>query len=191
MRGFRNAKIYPTGAPDLEKAKALAGSGGKAVLYTDNSPVSTAQSEVVQAQMKQIGIEVDVKRFTFSVLTSKTGVRDEPYDMVMIGWFADYADPYDFINVLLSGKTIAPDNNVNTARFDDPTFNTRMDRAATLSGPARYAAYGKLDVDLIRLAAPWAPTYNNNVREFVSSRLGCYLYHPVFAGMDLAAACLK
>jgi ABC-type oligopeptide transport system substrate-binding subunit len=191
LRGFRNAKIYPTGAPDLEKAKSLAGSGGKAVLYADNSPLGTAQAEIVQASLKQAGVDLEVKRFPFSVLTSKIGVRDEPYDMVLIGWFADYADPYDFINVLLSGKTIAPDNNVNSARLNDPAFNARMDRAATLSGPARYATYGRLDVDLMRVAAPWAPYSNGNVREFVSSKVGCYLYHPVFGGMDLTAACLK
>jgi ABC-type oligopeptide transport system substrate-binding subunit len=191
MRGFRDAKLYPTGAPDLARAKALAGAGGKAVLYTDNSPVSTAQSEVIQASLKEIGINVSVKRFEFAVLTSKIGVLEEPYDMVLIGWFADYADPYDFINVLLSGKSLAPDNNVNNARFDDSAFNERMDTAATLSGPARYAAYGKLDVDLMRVAAPWAPTQNGNTREFVSARVGCYLYQPTFAAMDLAAACLK
>ena len=27
--------------------------------------------------------------------------------MNLIGWFADYPDPYDFVNVLLYGKTIA------------------------------------------------------------------------------------
>jgi ABC-type transport system substrate-binding protein len=191
MRGFQNAKVYPVGPPNVARAKALAGAGGKAVLYTDNTPTSTNQAELVQAFLKQVGIDVEVKRFEFGVLTSKIGVLKEPYDIVLIGWFADYADPYDFINVLLSGDTLAPDNNVNNARFDDPTFNKRMDNAANLSGAARYAAYGKLDVDLMRIAAPWASVYNGNVREFVSTKVGCYLYQPVFAGMDLAAACLK
>jgi ABC-type oligopeptide transport system substrate-binding subunit len=191
MRGFKNAKVYPTDRPDVARGKQLAGAGGKAVLYTDNSPVSTSQSEVVQANLKQIGIDLEVKRFEFAVLTSKIGVLKEPYDAVLIGWFADYADPYDFVNVLLSGKTLAPDNNVNASRLNDPTFNRRMDRAATMSGPARYATYGGLDVDLVRVAAPWASVQNGNTREFVSARVGCYLYQPAFAGMDLAAACLK
>jgi hypothetical protein len=30
-----------------------------------------------------------------------------------------------------------------------------------------------------------------NVREFVSKRVGCYVYQPASQGMDLAAACLK
>ena len=191
MPGFRNAHLYPTAGRNLARARALAGNGGHVVLYTDNSPGSTAQSEIIQANLSDVGIETEVKRFTFSVLVSKIGVRDEPYDIVLVGWFADYLDPYDFINVLMSGKTIAPDNNVNNARFNDPTFNRRMEQAAMLSGAARYAAYGKLDVDLMRIAAPWAPVENNNVREFVSSHVGCYFYHRAFGGLDLAAACVK
>jgi peptide/nickel transport system substrate-binding protein len=192
MRGFREAHLYPVGRPDLPRAKQLAaGKGGKAVLYTDTSPVSSAQAELIQAQLKPIGIDVEIRKYAFGVLTSKIGVRDEPYDLVLIGWFADYADPYDFINVLMDGRTIAPNNNVNNARFNDPRFNARMDKAQLLIGPSRYATYGKLDVDIMRIAAPWAPFNNTNVREFVSSRVGCYLYQPVFAGMDLATGCLK
>jgi hypothetical protein len=43
----------------------------------------------------------------------------------------------------------------------------------------------------MREQAPWAAMYNGNVREFVSPRVGCYLYQPAFGVMDLAAACLE
>jgi len=33
--------------------------------------------------------------------------------------------------------------------------------------------------------------YNGNIREFISPRVGCYLYQPAFGVMDLAAACLE
>jgi hypothetical protein len=36
----------------------------------------------------------------------------------------------------------------------------------------------------MREEAPWASMYNGNVREFISPRVGCYLYQP-------AAACLE
>ena len=50
---------------------------------------------------------MEVKIYTFSVQINKAGTRGEPFDMNLIGWFADYPDPYDFVNVLLYGKTIA------------------------------------------------------------------------------------
>ena len=42
-----------------------------------------------------------------------------------------------------------------------------------------------------RDGAPWAATNVANTREFVSSRVGCYVYQPAYGAMSLAAACLK
>ncbi len=66
-----------------------------------------------------------------------------------------------------------------------------MTDAAKLSGEARYAAYGKLDVDLMRDAAPWAPLSNGNTREFISTKITNYIYHPVYSGMIVNAAAIK
>ena len=49
-------------------------------------------------------------------------------------WIADYADPYDFINVLLSGDNLHASNNNNVAYFNDPTYNKQMRAASLLSG---------------------------------------------------------
>jgi ABC-type oligopeptide transport system substrate-binding subunit len=111
--------------------------------------------------------------------------------MVWNAWFADYPDPVDFINILLDGNNIQPQNNQNTSQLNDPALNKRMEAAAKLSGRARYAAYGSLDVQIMRRDAPWATVYNATVREVVSDRVGCYVFQPSFGIMDLAAACLK
>jgi ABC-type oligopeptide transport system substrate-binding subunit len=112
--------------------------------------------------------------------------------MTLAGWIADYLDPYDFINVVLSGHNIPAANNQNLSHFDDPTFDRRMDAAARLSGSRRYAAYAKLDADLVREAAPIIPYANNYRLEFVSKRTGCIVLAPGAAsGLDFAAVCLK
>ena len=49
--------------------------------------------------------------------------------MMSIGWFADYPDPYDFINILLDGRTIAAKNNVNVSYFNVPAYQKKMDAA--------------------------------------------------------------
>jgi peptide/nickel transport system substrate-binding protein len=192
IRGYRDARIYPTGTPDYVKAKQLmAGRKLKATLYTSNDAGNSAAAVVVQQNLKLIGIDLEVRQFSFGVLITKTGVPTEPYDMVGIGWFADYADPQDFINVLLDGARITKDNNVNLAQFNDPTYNKRMNAASLLTGSARYRAYGNLDVAITRNAAPWAATNVANTREFVSSRVGCYVYQPAYGAMSLVTACLK
>jgi ABC-type oligopeptide transport system substrate-binding subunit len=110
--------------------------------------------------------------------------------MEIDGWSADYTDPYDFINVLLSGETIQDSNNNNHAYFNDPVFNKQMDQAALLSGSKRYSTYGQLDVNIMKQAAPWAPIRNPFNRYFVSARVGCFTYNNVYAN-DLAADCIK
>ena len=77
------------------------------------------------------------------------------------------------------------------AYFDDPEFNRRLRQASVLAGSARYRAYGQIDVDVMRTAAPLAPILNANRQYFVSARLGCFTYQPVLAVPNLAALCLK
>jgi ABC-type transport system substrate-binding protein len=191
IRGYRPVTIYPNSA-QVAKAKALlAGKTGSVVLYSGNDPISTSQAQVIQANLKRIGIDVNVKLFTFAVQIEKTGRRGEPFDMNLIGWFADYPDPYDFINVLLYGKTISETNNINTAYFNDPAYNRKMEAAAKLSGDARYRTYGALDIDITKNAAPFLVYSNQNTREFVSKRIGCPMYSSNWGGLNLVMLCLK
>ena len=168
----------------------MRGRTAKAVLYAGNDPVSEAQSELLRISLGRIGIDVEVKNYTFGVQITKAGTRGEPFDMNLIGWFADYPDPYDFVNVLLYGKTISKLNNVNTAYFDDPVVNRRMERAALTTGDARAATYAALDRDLTR-AAPFVVSGNSTIREFVSDRIGCPVQSAQAGGLNLTMLCLE
>jgi hypothetical protein len=65
-----------------------------------------------------------------------------------------------------------------------------LEAASKLSGDARYKAYGALDVDISKNAAPWASFLNLNDRLFTSKRLGCFTFNAIYT-LNLAAACLK
>ncbi len=110
----------------------------------------------MQFNLKQIGLNVNSHLFARAVQIDKEGTRGEPFDITSEGWIADYADPYDFINVLLSGDSIHASNNNNVAYFNDPTYNKQMRAAALLSGQPRYTAYGNLDVSMMAKNPPWA-----------------------------------
>jgi oligopeptide transport system substrate-binding protein len=64
--GYTDERIYPLKGPDLRKARALArGStrARKAVLYTTTSPVDVAQAQVLQRNLKAIGIDLEIVQF--------------------------------------------------------------------------------------------------------------------------------
>jgi ABC-type transport system substrate-binding protein len=195
MAGFRDASLYPNkvSAASVATAKKLAAGhtqDGKVVLYAGNRGATPLRAQILQFNLKQIGLDVETKLFARAVQIEKESTRGEPFDLTLEGWIADYADPYDFIDVLLNGKNLQPAHNNNVAYFNDPKYNAKMNAAARLAGSQRYAAYGALDVDMFKNSPPWASYQNFNSRVFVSKRVGCFVYNAIYT-VDLAASCIK
>jgi len=189
--GFKDAHIYPLNGPDVRTATRLAtGKGGTAVLYACNLSPCPQQAELVRANLKTIGIDVDIKTFPFGVLFEKMSTRGEPFDLVLSGWVVDYADPQNIFENLLDGTKIKARDNNNVSYFDDSKFNGKLAAAASRSGPERYRAYGALDVEVARDAAPLVAIAIPTSRHFFSARIGCHVAQPVY-GFDLAALCLR
>ncbi len=195
MAGFRDANLYPLKGPDLATAKKYMAKTGIAdgttvEYYTSNRGAAPLAAQIVQFNLKQIGLNVNSHLFARAVQIDKEGTRGEPFDITSEGWIADYADPYDFINVLLSGDSLHASNNNNVAYFNDPTYNKAMRAASLLSGGPRYNSYGSLDVNMMSKNPPWAARNNFNDRILLSSRVGCFTYNSTYS-VDLAALCIK
>jgi ABC-type oligopeptide transport system substrate-binding subunit len=192
--GFRNWNLYSLRGANTARARQLAQGntrGGKVRFWTFNSSFGPSVAQVVQFNLRQINLDTDITALDRVVQTTRGGNRNtNDYDMLLNGWGEDYPDPYDFINILLSGTSIQPENNVNLSYFNEPAWNKRMADAAKLAGQARYGAYANLDRDLMKVAAPVAPYIDTNARLFVSKRVGCFVYSQVY-GTDLGAACLS
>lgn len=70
------------------------------------------------------------------------------------------------------------------AYSDSPTNNGPLNRASRLTGEARHRAYGELDVQISRDAAPMLPVAVVSQPTFVSARVGCIVLTPM---LDLTA----
>jgi ABC-type transport system substrate-binding protein len=187
--GFRNWNLYSLKGSDVARAKKLAAGntrGGKVRFWTFNASFGPSVAQVVQFNLKQIGLDTDITALDRVVQTTKAGTKGAEYDMLLNGWGEDYPDPYDFINVLLSGTSIQPDNNVNLSYFNSPKWNARMNAAAKQFGAKRLSAYAALDRDLMKGPAPMAPYVNTTARILVSDRVKGYVFHKVY-GSDFGA----
>ena len=194
MPGFRDFNIYSLRSANVARARSLAQGntrGGKAVFYAFNAGAGPGVAQAVQFELQQIGIDVEIKLFDRVVQHEKMATRGEPFDIGHEGWGADYPDPYNFINVLLDGRRLQADHNVNVSYFNDPAFNRKMEAASRLSGQRRLTTYGALDADIMRNGAPVAPYINTNARILVSQDLGCYTYSNVNSSTNLVAVCKK
>jgi ABC-type oligopeptide transport system substrate-binding subunit len=117
--------------------------------------------------------------------------RGESFDIGHEGWGADYADPANFMNVLLDGRRIQATNNVNTAYFNNGAFNRKLEAASRLFGAARLRTYGRLDAEAMRQHAPFAPYVNTNARIFVSQNVGVFNYSNINQSTNLVATALR
>jgi ABC-type transport system substrate-binding protein len=89
--GFRDARIYPF-KPDLAKARRLAGPERRTVvLYVINEPGQVRFAELVKANLRRIGMDVQVKASGSHFV--RIFRRGEPFDLAVGGWVADYYDP--------------------------------------------------------------------------------------------------
>jgi ABC-type transport system substrate-binding protein len=188
MPGYQPDHSYPLNGPNLVKARKLAaGLGGPVVLYASNTPLGAARAQAIADELSQIGLTVSVQEFPSGELAAREETRAEPFDLGLSGWIADYADPYDFINTLLDGRTIHDGGgNSDIAYFNDPSVNAAMDAAAALTGQQRADAYAALDASITGNNAPWAAYGNINARDFVSAAVANVVYQPVY-GLDLQA----
>jgi peptide/nickel transport system substrate-binding protein len=193
LPGFRDAKLYPIKGADPAKAKQVAGgsaSGTINFLHT-TSAAAVNQAQIAKYNLEQMGFTVNLRPQPFGVAIKTMGQKGTEMDAFQIAWIADYFDPYDFINILLDGNNIRESNNNNYSYWNKPAYNKRMADAARLAGDKRYAAYGQLDIDIMKNEAPWIPIRNYTSRDFISPNVTNFIFHAVYGHAIINALARK
>ncbi len=178
--GYKPYNIYSLAGANVAKAKQVGGSAiaSSPTINVDHAttPSQSNRAQIIEYNLKAAGFKaVDVPQPTTTYYEA-IGTKGTSYNIGSAGWCADYFDPFDYINVLLDGRSIQATNNVDVSFFNNSTLNAEMDAAASLSGDARAAAYAKLDQQIMEKYAPWVPYYIASNRYFVSSRVKNWIY---------------
>ena len=182
--GFEDVVIYPLDAPDLARAKRLAGpTRREAMLYTCDLPGCTRHAQILRSNLEAIGITLEVRQFPLNEYFPRLFRPGEPWDMAYFNWFVEYPDPANFINDLIAGAG-------DEVLFVEPQFERRLKEAVSLVGDGRFAAYAELDRELSKDQVPAVPFASGTTTHFLSARIGCEVLHPVY-GLDLAALCVR
>jgi peptide/nickel transport system substrate-binding protein len=189
LPGFSDARIYPLGGPNLQKARALARGNtrsGKAVLWVNDIPLTLGFGQLLREQLAKIGLEVEVQGIPGPAIAARVSAQDAPYDIVFVVTpSVDYYDPYAYLNLFFDSRFAG---STNWSRFQSNKYDRLLRSAARLRGEARYRAYGKLDAQIARDQAPMVATAYVSEPTLVSRRVGCMILRPT---LDLTAVCLK
>jgi YVTN family beta-propeller protein len=175
--------VYPVHAPtagDIARARALVGhASANALLATCEETACEARARILKQDLARIGIHLRVREYN--------RVQEAPppgYDVVDGGWLVDEFDPINVLGIFAGAQN--PDST-----FDDPYWSRRVDAAATLPPPRRFDAFARVELALMRHAAPWAAYSTVGTPAFFSARLGCIRFSPVYSGPDVAALCIN
>jgi peptide/nickel transport system substrate-binding protein len=176
---YKQFNIYPN-TPDLTKAKALMKAAHVKLPVTlalrtqNDTPGFINMAQVIQANLKPLGINVQIVGTPNSVNSSFISNYKAHVPMGIEPWSLDFPDGEAIINTGLDPTQ--PNAPPNMARWGDKAFIPAFNNVLGLQGSARQTAYENLDEQVMSQQAPYAPIFNPKWYDFVSKRLGGYVY---------------
>jgi ABC-type oligopeptide transport system substrate-binding subunit len=181
------APVYPS-SPDVSRARALLRDfHGKLVLYTCKDPTCTTTARIVRANLAAVGVPLRIKEFD-----DPFAAADEPgasWDILVAGWFYDWPDPSDALNLFLSSGGFRPSWAPRPLPIPR-SYRRELERTALLRGPARLDAYRRLAEKLERNVAPFAAYASPTLAELFSARMGCRVEQPQYGAVNIGLLCV-
>jgi DNA-binding SARP family transcriptional activator/ABC-type oligopeptide transport system substrate-binding subunit len=187
--GAPSGGVYPL-RPDLSRARALAGRGGRVVVLTrelSSCPLCAATLTLLRDELARIHVHVTARQVEEPAFTALE--PNSRWDIAFDNWAFDYPDPSDFFNPFLDGRKVGKPGNTDVSGLRSASVDRALDAAGELAGAARDRAYRKLARRLEQHDVPFAVYSTIPLSAIVGGRLGCVKSSPEF-GIDIAALCL-
>ncbi|APZ44503.1 peptide ABC transporter substrate-binding protein [Acidihalobacter ferrooxydans] len=171
-------------APNMAKAKQLVQESGtageKVTLIVEDNAVSRAIGTYLQSVLNEIGYDASLKAISPNVQFTYIQNTKNKVQISLTQWYQDYPAASDFLNVLFSCESFHPgsDSSINIAGFCNPKIDAQMKHAMTLALTDTASAnklWAKVDREVTD-QAPAAVLFNPKHIDFVSSRVGNYMY---------------
>ena len=179
LHGFDPRPLYPL-EPDLKQARNLmSGERVHAVFETFDpalDPQAAALASAVRQQLSAIGIRLTILPLTFQDFSK--GTVAEKFARADLAWAGAGAADGDPVSYLMGFADLLPEQRAEIARIAALRFPEREVQAAALAAK----------IDRQALVAVYE---QGAIPELVSARLGCIVHQPEYAGIDLAALCLR
>jgi peptide/nickel transport system substrate-binding protein len=180
-------KQYPSYTPNLARAKQLLAQAGYpkgftfSVMASHYLPSDYTAAEIIQQQLKPLGVTVNIATTEWGDYVHKWVVRD--FDS-FTGENGDWTDPDLAMYAALHSA-----GSTNAFQFSDPTMDSLLDQArAATSTAARKAIYDKIQLRLVNNGGPMIYTYASYWDYAMSPNLKGFAYIPRASYQGLAGA---
>lgn len=164
---------------DIEKSKALLAEAGyaegfKTTIWTNDNPVRMKIAQIVQAHLKEVGIDVTIEPLEWGSYLERTGAGE--HDMFILGWTTVTADAdYGLFALYHSTQKGSPGNR---DFFENAEVDRLLEEGRTETDPAkRLEAYKKAQ-EIIVSEAPDVMLYYGLQNAGVQSYVQGFELHP-------------
>jgi ABC-type transport system substrate-binding protein len=176
------ADVYPN-SPDMTKAKQLVQQSGVATpipieLDFMTDPPAPDAAAAVKASLDAVGFQTTLKGLSDSVFYGTLADSKSTWNIAMLGWGQDFSDAITFYGPLLTCPGGVPTGS-NYGHFCDTTFDSSVNKYNAMPvGPDRANGFAQLSTDTMKNQAPWWPYQNRRHIEFISDRVGNFIWGP-------------
>jgi ABC-type transport system substrate-binding protein len=173
---------YPYDPDEARRLLAEAGhADGLAVelWYPTDVPVWAKVVEVIQQDLKKVGIDATLKQVAYEVFNDATGRRGGAA-FSFFGWTENYPDASDFLGNLCDGAKIREDGTTNIAFYDDEQVNQWLHKAAESADEnERLDLYRKAETRILE-DAPYCVVYHEKANYLCQPRVKNCTVHPLW-----------
>ncbi|MEU0403553.1 ABC transporter substrate-binding protein [Streptomyces sp. NPDC006197] len=177
VAGYTKFNLYETAGNKGDEAKAKAAlakcgqpNGFKTNLSArSDRPSEMAMATAVQASLKKIGIEAEIKSFPAgkyfqNFAGNPSYVHANKLGMIMSAWGADWPTGFGFLDQIINGSAIKPSGGNNVQELNDPAINKMLnDGIATTDTAAREKIWGQVDKAVAEGATAVPLLYRKNL----------------------------
>ncbi|QQB73216.1 ABC transporter substrate-binding protein [Fusobacterium canifelinum] len=161
-----------------EKAKELIEKSGVKErtfsLYVNDSPVRLQVAQIIQANLKDIGIDLKIETLEWGTYLQKTGEGD--YQAFLGGWISGTSDADIVLYPLLDSKSIGLSG--NRARYSNPDFDKEVEMARVVLTPEERKEHYKNAQLIANEDSPLIVLFNKNENIGINKRILGFDYDP-------------
>ena len=161
-----------------EKAKELVKKSGvkntSFSLYVNDNPVRLQVAQIIQANLKEIGIDMKIETLEWGTYLQKTGEGD--FQAYLGGWVSGTSDADIVLYPLLDSKSIGFSG--NRARYVNPAFDKEVEEARVVVSPEERKEHYKNAQLMAQEDSPLVVLYNKNENIGLNKRIVNFEYEP-------------
>lgn len=109
---------------------------------------------LIEMYKEYLGVEIEIEQVEFGSFLSD--LEQHKYQIFMLGWTADYADPEDFLDILFHSKSQYNNTAYSNSRVDRLLEKARLET----DEKKRWQLYQQVE-EIIVEEAPWVPIYHS------------------------------